>query len=94
MARAAILLGLFLASCATADPVNFANGQSGYAIRCDFGLNGLDQCFAKAGAVCANRGYTLHDWQGKPLTYSMVQQNFDVGFSTLGAKTILAQCNP
>ncbi len=96
-ARAAggvILLGLLLAACATADPVSLANGQPAYVIRCVWGLNGLDQCFAKAGMLCAERGYTLRDWPGRQVAYRDVQQDFDNSFGTLDAKTILVQCNP
>jgi hypothetical protein len=89
-----VLSGLLLASCATADPVNFANGQPGYAIRCDLGLNGLDLCYRKAGSICADHGYSLRDWQGKPLSFSAVERNLDDGFSSTAAKTILVTCNP
>ena len=87
------LFGLLLASCATADPVNFASGQSGYAIRCDLGLNGLDQCYRKAGSLCAEHGYSLRDWQGKPLTFTAVERNLDASFSSVAAKTILVTCD-
>jgi hypothetical protein len=88
------ILGLLLAGCATADPVNFANGQAGYAIKCDLGLNGLDQCYRKAGSLCGERGYSLHDWQGNPVTYEAVERDLDQSLSTFSAKTILVQCNP
>ncbi len=89
-----ILLGLFLAGCATADPVNLANGQPGYAIKCDLGLNGLGQCYQKAGSICLDRGYTLRDWQGNPVTFAAVERSVDDNFGSLAAKAILVQCNP
>jgi len=91
---ASILLGLAPAACATADPVNFANGQPGYAVKCDLGLNGLDQCYRKAGTLCLDRGYSLRDWQGNQTTFDTVQRNVDENFGSLAAKTILVQCNP
>jgi len=93
-ARALVLLGLLLAGCASADPVNFGNGQPGYAIKCDLGLNGLDQCYRKAGSLCTDRGYTLRDWQGKQTTFDAVEQNLDQSLSGFQAKAILVQCNP
>jgi hypothetical protein len=92
--RVVTLVGLLLSSCATADPINFADGQPGYAIRCDLGLNGLDLCYRKAGSLCAEHGYALRDWQGKPLTFTTVQNNLDANFSSLTAKSILVTCNP
>ena len=92
--RASILLGLVMSACATADPVTFANGQPGYAIRCDLGLNGLDLCYRKAGSLCGAQGYSLRDWKGNPVSFAAVEQNLDVNFSSLAAKTILARCNP
>jgi hypothetical protein len=89
-----ILFGLLLAGCTTADPVNFADGQPGYAIKCDWGLNGLDQCYREAGSLCVNRGYGLRDWQGRPISFQAVEQNLDQSFSSFAAKTILVQCNP
>jgi hypothetical protein len=87
-------LGLLLGGCATADTVNFANGQPGYSIGCPWGLNGLSQCYQKAGSLCGEHGYTLRDWQGRTLTFSAVEQNLDNNYSSATAKAILAQCNP
>jgi hypothetical protein len=90
---ALLVLGVLLAACATADPINFANGQKGYAIKCDLGLNGLDMCYRKAGELCGERGYSLHDWQGNPVTYKAVERDLDASFSGFSAKTILVECN-
>jgi hypothetical protein len=90
----ALLLGLALAGCATVDPVSFANGQPGYEVRCDLGLNGLDQCFRTAGNLCTGHGYSLRDWQGHQTTIDAAQQSLDENFSGFAAKTILLQCNP
>jgi len=93
MRVALLILGLLLAACATADPINFADGQQGYAIKCDLGLNGLDLCYRKAGDLCGQRGYTLHDWQGNPVTYKAVERDLDASLSGFSAKTILVKCN-
>ena len=93
LAYPAVLLSLFLAGCATADTINFANGQPGYAIKCDLGLNGLDQCYRKAGNICADRGYALRDWKGTPITFAAMQEQVDQDFSGFSAKRILIQCN-
>jgi hypothetical protein len=89
-----LLAALPLAACATADPVNFANGQPGYAISCDWGLNGLAQCYRKAGSICTEHGYALRDWQGRPISFNAVEQNADANFGSAAAKTILVQCAP
>ena len=94
VAFTALFLCGLLAGCATADPVSFANGQPGYSIRCDLGLNGLDQCFREAGDICLDRGYVLRDWQGQPVSISSVEQNVDINFGTFAAKSILVQCKP
>jgi hypothetical protein len=89
-----ILLGLFLVGCATVEPVSFANGQPGYEVKCDLGLNGLDQCYRTAGNLCTGHGYSLRDWQGHQMSFDAVQQSLDEDFSGFAGKSILLQCNP
>ena len=81
-----VLLGLALTACATADPINFSNGQPGYQVGCTWGVNGVAQCYRKAGDLCADRGYTLRDWQGRQISFAAVEDNLSNNFSTLPDK--------
>jgi len=72
-----VLLLLFLAACASADSVNFANGNPGYRIRCDLGMYGLGLCYQKAGELCGPNGYRLYAWNGRLLPVKATE-----GFAT------------
>ena len=96
MARLISILCLLLAGCASSDVIHFANGGSGYAVRCDWGLSGLNLCYQKAGELCGPLGYRLYGWSGQLLATKPASDEdpTDVEVADLQPKQILIACGP
>jgi len=56
---------LILAGCSTSEPVYTATGSIGHAIDCSGLAQTWDACFAKAGALCGAKGYTVLSQTGE-----------------------------
>lgn len=55
----AVLLSFAISGCATSSKIYGPDGSEAYSIRCDGTALSWNNCFAKAGDICASRGYEV-----------------------------------
>jgi hypothetical protein len=60
-----VATALAITGCSTSEPVYTATGSIGHAIECSGLAQTWNACFAKAGALCGAKGYTILSQTGE-----------------------------
>lgn len=69
-AVASMLAALDLSGCVTARETYTPSGAQGFAVTCNGKLNSWDDCLAKAGDMCRERGYMVLEKNGEQLPFA------------------------
>lgn len=75
-----VLAALNLSGCVTARETYTSSGGQGYKLTCNGHMNSWEDCLAKAGDMCRERGYTVLEKDGErlPFAYSSANATSDV----------------
>ena len=93
MLRCALMVAaLVLAACATSSETYTPTGQKGYAIDCSYSGLTWNDCYKKAGELCAVRGYTVLSTSAEQQS-TLSGTSYGLYGSTAVTRSMLVQCN-
>lgn len=89
---AAALVGLLLplGGCVTARPLVLPDGRQGAAIRCNGGLNSIEERYQRAGELCP-RGYDVYGGSTEERPFIVANQSTLIGGSSR-RRAIMVAC--
>lgn len=91
----AVMLTALFAGCATVKDTYSADGSKAYTLNCSGTARGWDKCYAAAGEICKNAGYTILDRNSEDLSNSVVSANSSGVFGSsvkTNERTMLISC--
>lgn len=86
------LVALAVLGCASASETYTPTGQKGYAIDCSYGGLTWNDCYKKAGELCAARGYTVLSTSAEQQS-TLSGSSYGLYGSTATTRSMLVQCN-